>query len=131
MGAGRIPERNLELGKLRRCIGNRPGACQRLGHGGAALHLANVLAEMSDADPPVDDDLAFVEVLLAHDQPKQRGLARAVRPHEADLLAAMHERRGLEKEDLLAVALADRIKADQCKASVTTPQRFRCGAATV
>ena len=55
--------------------------------------------------PRSTDDLALVGLLLAGDHAEQRGLAGAVGADEADLLALLERRRGLDEEDLLAVCL--------------------------
>ena len=62
--------------------------------------------------PRSTDDLALVGLLLAGDHPEQRGLAGAVRADEADLLALLERRGGLDEEDLVAVLLADIVETD-------------------
>ncbi len=92
-----------------------PGAVHRLGDDAAARHLADVLAEVADGDAAIDRDLAVVGLLLAGDQPEDGRLAGAVGADEADLLAAVDRRRGLEEEDLLAVLLADVVETDHVR----------------
>ena len=62
--------------------------------------------------PRSTDDLALVGLLLAGDHAEQRGLAGAVRPDQADLLALLERRGGLDEEDLVAVLLADVVETD-------------------
>ena len=93
---------------------HRAGAVHHLGHGAAARHLAHVLAEVADGDAAIDRDLALVGLLLAGDHPEQRGLAGPVRTDEADLLALVERRGGLDEEDLLAVLFADIVETDHC-----------------
>src|SRR5690606_24587712 len=69
-----------------------------------------VLAEVAERDLAIDDDAARVGLLLAHQEPEDRRLARAVRAHEADLLTPEHAHRGVEVEDLRAVLLRDLIE---------------------
>jgi hypothetical protein len=42
-----------------------PRAIHHLGHGAAATHLADILAEIADGDAAVGRDLAFVRLLFA------------------------------------------------------------------
>ncbi len=112
VGAIRIGQRGFELLQLGRDLAHRAGAVHHLGDGAAARHLADVLAEVADGDAAIDGDLAFVGRLLARDHAEQRRLAGAVRADEADLLAAVERRRGLDEEDLVAVLLADVVETD-------------------
>ena len=89
-----------------------PGAVHHLGDRAAARHLAHVLAEVADGDAAIDGHLALIGVLLARHHPEQRRLAGAVRPDEADLLAALKRRGGFDEDDLMAVLLADGIEAN-------------------
>ena len=102
VGAVGIGHRGLELLQLGRDDADRAGAVHHLGHGAAARHLADVLAEIADGDAAIDRDLALVGLLLAGDHPEQRGLAGAVRADEADLLALLQRRGGFDEEDLVA-----------------------------
>ena len=91
---------------------DRAGAVHHLGHRAAARHLADVLAEVADGHAAIDRHLAFVGLLLAGDHAEQRRLAGAVRTDEADLLALLERRGGLDEEDLVAVLLADVVETD-------------------
>ena len=94
---------------------DRTGAVHHLGHGAAAGHLADVLAEIADGDAAIDGHLALVGLLLARDHPEQRRLAGAVGPDEADLLALFERRGGLDEEDLVAVLLADVVETNHAR----------------
>ncbi len=98
--------------QLARCGRDGAGTVEAGLEHALVLHLADVLAEMTDRDAAIDRDLARVGLLLARDQPEYGRLAGAVRTDEADLLAAVHGRGGLEEEDLGAVALRDGVDAD-------------------
>ena len=102
----------FELLQLGRHRADRAGAVHHLGDGAAAGHLADVLAEIADGDAAIDGHLALVGLLLAGDHAEQRRLAGAVGADEADLLALLERRRGLDEEDLVAVLLADVVEAD-------------------
>ena len=71
---------------------HRPGAIHHLGDGATARHLADVLAEIADGGTAIDRDLALVGRLGAGDHAEQGGLAGAVGPDEADLLAPLPRR---------------------------------------
>ena len=73
----------------------------------AARHLLDVLAEVADGQLLRHRDVAFVRLLLADDHPEERGLARAVRPDQADLFAGIELEGGVDEQDLPAVLLAD------------------------
>ncbi len=102
VGARRIGHRGLELLQLGRDRADRARAVHHLGHRAAARHLADVLAEVADGDAAIDRDLALVGLFLAGDHPEQRGLAGAVGADEADLLALLERRGGLDEENLVA-----------------------------
>ena len=84
----------------------------RLGDDAAPLHLADVLAEVPDGHAAIDRDLPLVGFFLADDEPEERRLAGAIRADEAGVLAAVHDRAGVEKEDLLAVLSGDAVEPD-------------------
>ena len=102
---------------------DRAGAVHHLGDGAAARHLADVLAEVADGDAAIDRDLALVGLLLAGDHAEQRRLAGAVGADEADLLAPVERRGGLDEEDLVAVLLADVVETDHVRAGY--PKQLR------
>ena len=104
--------RVLELVQLGRDLAHRTGAVHHLGDGAAAGHFADILAEIADGDAAIGRDLALVGQLAAGDHPEQGGLAGAVRPDQADLLALQQRRRGLDEEDLVAVLLGDIVETD-------------------
>jgi hypothetical protein len=89
VGAVGIGHGGLELRQLGRDLADRARAVHHLGHGAAAGHLADVLAEIADGDAAIDRDLALVGLLLAGDHAEQRRLAGAVGADEADLLALL------------------------------------------
>src|SRR6185312_1382089 len=82
------------------------------GHGAAAGHLADILAEVADGHAAIDGDLTLVGLLLAGDHPEQRRLAGTVRTDQADLLAPVERRRRLDEEKLVAVLLADVVETN-------------------
>ena len=90
----------------------RPRAIHGGSQGRHALHLAHVLAEMPDGDVAIDGDLPVVDRLLAHDQAKHGGLARAVRAHQSDFLATQKRRARIDEEDLRAMLLADVVESN-------------------
>ena len=112
VGLVRIGQRVLELVQLGRDLADRAGAVHHLGDRAAAGHLADVLAEIADGQAAIDRDLALVGRLGALDHPEQGGLAGAVGPDQADLLAAQQRRGGLDVEDLVAVLLGDVVETD-------------------
>ena len=79
------------------------------------LHLAHVLAEVTDHQATIDRDAAAVGLLLTDDQTENRGLARAIRADEADLFPAIDACGRVHEEDLLAVVLADGVEADHAR----------------
>ncbi len=112
VGAVRIGHGRLQLFQLGGDFANRSGAIHHLGNGATARHLAHVLAEITDGDAAIDGDLALVGLLLAHDHAEERRLAGAVGTDEADLLALVERRGGLDEKDLVAVLLADIVEAN-------------------
>ena len=74
---------------------------------GPARHLFDVLPEVADRHPLRHRDVALVGLLLADDHPEQGGLAGAVGPDQADLLAGIELERRVDEQDLPAVLLAD------------------------
>ena len=115
VGPVRIGHGGLQLLQLGGDGAHRAGAVHHLGDGAAARHLAHVLAEVADGHAAIDGDLAFVGLLLARDHPEQRRLAGAVGTDEADLLALVERRRGLDEEDLVAVLLADVVETNHVR----------------
>ena len=91
------------------------GAIHHLGHGAAAGHLADVLAEIADGNAAIGRDLAFVRQLLAGNHAEQRGLAGAVGPDQANLLAPQQGGGGFDEEDLVADLLGDVIETDHLR----------------
>jgi hypothetical protein len=112
VAVGGIGQRLFEFLELRGDLGHRAGAGHHLGDDGAPRHLADVLAEVADRDVAFDRDLPVVGCLLPHDHAEDRRLARAVRPDQADLLAAEDRRGRVDEQDLRAVLLADLIEPD-------------------
>ena len=112
LGSFGVRHRPLERVELPRHVRHLACPGHRLRDDALARHLADVLAEVPDRDVAVGHDVPDVGLLLAHDEPEDRRLARAVRAHEPDLLATKDTHRRLEKEDLLAVLLGDRVETD-------------------
>ena len=112
VGAIRIGHRGFQLAHLGGDLADGAGAFHHLGDGGAAFHLADVLAEIADGDAAIDRDLAFVGCLLAGDHAEQGRLAGSVRADEADLLTPVERRGGLDEEELMAVLFGDGVEAD-------------------
>ena len=73
----------------------------------SAAHLLDVLAEVADRELLRDRHVALVWRLLADDHAEERGLAGAVRPDQAHLLARIDLEGGVDEENLPAVLLAD------------------------
>ena len=94
------------------------GAIHHLGHGAAARHLADVLAEIADGDAAIDRHLAFVRQFLPGDHPEQRGLAGAIGADEADLFALLKRRGGFDEEDLVTDLLADVVETNHIYGSL-------------
>ena len=78
-----------------------------------ALHLFHVLAEVADGQLLGNRDVAFVGRFLAHHHAEKRRLAGAVGPHQADLLAGIQLKGGVDEDELLAVLLVDVGKRNQ------------------
>ncbi len=74
---------------------------------GAARHLLDVLAEVADRQLLRHRYVALVGRLFPDDHAKQRRLAGAVRPDEADLFSRIELEGGVDEEHLFAVLLAD------------------------
>ena len=87
----------------------------------AARHLLDVLAEVADGQLLRHGDLALVGRLLADDHAEDRGLAGAVGPDQADLLAGIQLERGVDEEELLAVLLVDVRERDHVNSSTEAP----------
>ena len=65
VGAIRIGHRSLEFPQLARHDAYGPRPVHDLGHGAAARHLTDVLAEIANRDATIEGDLALVGQLLA------------------------------------------------------------------
>ena len=68
-------------------------------------------------------DFAFVGVFLADDHAEERGLAGAVGTDQADLLAGVQLKGGVDEDQLLAVLLVDVGKGDQTTKLADDPDR--------
>jgi len=112
-GSGGVGQRVLQLRQPGGNRGDGARALHGLGDRAPPLHLPHALAEVADGDAPVDGDLALVGLLLARDEPEERRLAGAVRPHEPHFLSAPQDGGGLQEEELAAVLLADGVESDQ------------------
>jgi hypothetical protein len=78
----------------------------------APLHLLYILAKIADVKALGNGDRPFVRFLLVHDHAKEGGLAGAIGPHQADLLAGIQLKRSVDKNQLLAVLFIDIGKRD-------------------
>ena len=107
VGLRRVGHRMIELFELVMQVAHAAAAENRLVEHGAAGHLFDVLAEVADRHPLRHRDVALVRRFLADDHAEQRGLAGAVRPDEADLLAGIELEGRVDEQDLFAVLLAD------------------------
>ena len=124
IGARGIGHRGLELLQFGRDHRHRARAVHHLGHGAAAGHLADVLAEIADRHAAIDRDLTLVGQFLARDHPEQRGLAGAIGADQPDLLALEKGRGGFDEQDLVADLLADVIETDHGRLSVRKAKRL-------
>ena len=77
---------------------------------GAILAARDLLREIADGDPGVLVDAPGVGLLHAGQDAAQRGLARAVRAHEPDALAAPDAPRHAAQQLLAAVAFRHRVR---------------------
>ena len=114
----------LEFVQRVRDLGDRAGSVERGLDDALALHLADVLREVTDGDAAIDRHLAVVGLLFARQQTEQRRLAGAVRTDESDLLAAVDDGRSLEEEDLAPVALRERVDPEHGRGGVTKRGRI-------
>ena len=73
----------------------------------AALHLLHVLAEIADGQPLGNRNLALVGIFFADHHAEKRRLAGAVGADQADLLAGVQLKGGVDEDQLLAVLLVD------------------------
>ena len=78
----------------------------------ALLAARDLLREIADGDAGVLMDAAGVGLLHAGQDAAERGLARAVRAHEPDPLAAPDAPRHAAQQLLAAVALGYRVETD-------------------
>jgi hypothetical protein len=75
-------------------------------------HLFHILAEVADRQFFRDRDFPLVRRLFPHDHAKERRLASAVRPDQADLFAGIELKRRVDEQNLTTVLLADSIERD-------------------
>src|SRR5690606_36019168 len=108
----RIAHSGFEFVHLCRQRADRADTVYDFEHGAFPGHVADILAEIADADAAIDRDLPFIRLLLSRDHAEKRGLAGAVRADEPDLFAPLQYRRRLDEDELLAVLLADVLDAD-------------------
>jgi hypothetical protein len=109
-------EPRAERGELLAEPRHLAGAGAGLGEDRSPAQLADVLPEVAQRQLPRPLDRAVVGLLLAGDQPEHRGLARAVGPDQADLLAGVDLKRRIDEQDLSAVLLAHRAERDHAAA---------------
>ena len=107
VGARRVLHGVLQRFELVVQVADAAAAGDGLVEHGAARHLLDVLAEVADGEPLRDRDLAFVGRLFADDHAEERGLAGAVGADQADLLAGIELKGGVDEDELLAVLLVD------------------------
>ena len=79
---------------------------------GPARHLLDVLLEVADRQLLRYRHLAVVRRLFSGDHAEKRRFARAVGTDEADLLARIQLKGGVDEEDLAAVLLVDAIETN-------------------
>ena len=121
---GRVAHGPLDLVQRVGGVGDLARARHGLFDHGAPAHLADVLGEVPEGDPAVDGDLAAVGLLVARDEPKDGGFARAVGPDEPDLFALEDPHGGFEEEDLRPVLLGDLVESNHAR-RVSRPARPR------
>jgi hypothetical protein len=68
-------------------------------------HRRGFLRQKTEGGPALQRDRALVGRVLAQDQREQRGLARAVGPHQAQAVAAVHLQRGVLEQHAVAEGL--------------------------
>ena len=73
----------------------------------AALHLLNVLAKIANSEFFGNRNVSLIGRFFAHDHSEERGLARAIRAHQSDLLAGIQLEGSIHEHELLAVLLID------------------------
>jgi hypothetical protein len=78
-----------------------------------ARHLLHILAEIADGQALGNRDLTLVGSFLADDHAKQGGLAGAVGADQADLVAGIQLKGGVNEDQLFAVLLVDIREGDQ------------------
>ena len=79
---------------------------------GSARHLFDVLPEVPDREPLRHRHIPIVRRLFPDDHPEEGGLAGAVRPDEADPLAWIELKGGIDEQNLPAVLFVDSIERD-------------------
>src|SRR5262249_53867897 len=104
--------RVLEISQLGRQRRQRPRALHHLLERRLSRDLAHVLAEVADADAAIDRHGALIGRLLLDDVAKERGLARAVGPDQANLLAPVDGCGGAHEENLPPVLRADVVESN-------------------
>ena len=111
-GAGRVGHRVLKALEFVVQRPHAPAARDGLVEDRSARHLFHVLAEVPDGRPLRHADAALVGFLFTGDHPEQRGLARAVRPDQADFLAGIELEGRVDEQQLPAVLLRDGVERD-------------------
>src|SRR4051812_1047890 len=81
-------------------------------HRALGVELRALLIEVRDLQPGAAPDLALVRLDLPYQQPQQRALAGAVRPDQADAIAAHDPRREIADDADVAVRTADAIRLE-------------------
>ena len=94
-------------------IADAPAAGDGLIEHRPARHLLHILPEVADGQPLGNRDLALVGGFLADDHAKQGGFAGAVGADQADLVAGVQLKGGVNEDQLLAVLLVDIRERDQ------------------
>ena len=136
-------EHGLEMGVVRLHAGQflmkrvelRPQVEQRTVrlHGaiehGAVVTLGGLLRQVAHARAARAHAHAGLRRDLAEDEADERGLARAVRPHECAAVARADDPVHLVEEDALADAVADALELDHARSpwAVVTPCRNASG----
>ena len=114
--ARRVGHRVLERLQLVVQVADSPAAGDRLVQRRATRHLLHVLPEVPDRQLLRHGDLALVRRLFTDDHPEHRGLAGAVRPDQAHLLARVELEGGVDEQHLPPVLLVHAGKGDHGEA---------------
>src|SRR5262249_18309452 len=102
-----IRHRVLQCFELVMQIADASASRDRFVKNGTARHFFYVLPKVADRESLRNGHVALIERLLAGDHAKERRLADAVQPDQADLLAWIQLKRRVDEKDLPTVLLVD------------------------